>query len=173
MELVKPGSKYYPLYKHLQTCRERSVVLTFGEIESLLGVSLPRSATKSKAYWSNRSKGALQAKAWMNAGYHVKSVDFEKQQVIFRKAEISYEVQKEGDTILWNGAMVRALRDYLDLNQADFSRILGVRQQTVSEWENQIYKPTRSRSNHLTMVAERAGYKFQSSREGDTRQGEY
>lgn len=164
MEVVKSGSKYYPLFRHLQESRERSVILTFSEIESVLGGNLPSSARTSKAYWSNRSKGALQAKAWMGAGYHVRSVDFKKRQVTFGKAEILYKVRKEGDTILWNGAMIRALRNYLDLNQAEFSSILGVRQQTVSEWENQIYQPTRSRSKHLTLVAERAGYEFKSSK---------
>jgi DNA-binding transcriptional regulator YiaG len=160
MEAVKPGSKYYPLHKHLQACRESSIILSFQEIEKILGGSLPMSARSSKAYWSNRSKGALQAKAWMNAGYHVIKVDFNSQQVTFEKPEISYEVKVEGDTILWNGAMVRSLRNYLDLNQAEFSKVLGVRQQTVSEWETEIYQPTRSRSKHLSMVAERAGFKY-------------
>jgi len=172
MEVEKAGSKYYPLYKHLQLCAERSLVMTFQEIEDLLEESLPKSAKTTKAFWSNRSRGALQAKAWMNAGYHVLDVDFDSKQVIFGKPVISYEVQKEGDTILWNGSMIHALRSYLDVNQAEFSRILGVRQQTVSEWENQIYQPTRSRSKHLAMVAERAGFEFASAEGDQTPEGE-
>ena len=163
--MVKPGSKYFPLFTHLQRCDERSQVLTFREIESLIGAPLPKSARTSKAFWSNRSSGALQARAWMNAGYHVLDVNFHSQQVTFGKPELSYEIQREGDTILWNGSMIRALRNFMDLNQAEFSKILGVRQQTVSEWENRIYQPTRSRSKHLTMVAERAGFKFRSAEE--------
>jgi len=165
MEMVKPGSKYFPLFTHLQRCDERSHVLTFREIEILIDAPLPESARTSKAFWSNRSSGALQARAWMNAGYHVLDVNLHSQRVTFGKPELNYEIQKEGDTILWNGSMIRALRNYLDLNQAEFSKILGVRQQTVSEWENQIYQPTRSRSKHLTMVAERAGFEFRSAEE--------
>jgi DNA-binding transcriptional regulator YiaG len=160
MEPIKPGSKYYPLHKHLISSKERSIFLSFQEIERILGVALPRSARTSKAFWSNRSKGALQARAWMSAGYHVLDVNFGSQLVTFEKPDIRYEVKVEGDTVLWTGAMVRSLRHYLKLNQAEFSKILGVRQQTVSEWENQIYQPTRSRSKHLSMVAEQAGYRY-------------
>ena len=171
MGVVKVGSKYYPLHKHLQLCDEKSLVMTFQEIEGLLEESLPKSARTTKAFWSNRSRGALQAKAWMNAGYHVLHVNFDSQQVTFGKPDISYEVRKEGNMILWNGSMIRALRSYLDVNQAEFSRILGVRQQTVSEWENQIYQPTRSRSKHLALVAERAGFEFTSTEGEQTSEG--
>ncbi len=60
--------------------------------------------------------------------------------------------------------MVRALRGHLDVNQAELAEILGVRQQTVSEWETGVYRPTRGRSKHLTMVAEKAEFPFDSDR---------
>lgn len=71
-----------------------------------------------------------------------------------------YTVQREGEEIYWDGDMVRALRVKLGVNQAGLAHILGVRQQTVSEWETGAYTPTRARSKHLTMVAEKAGFSF-------------
>jgi DNA-binding transcriptional regulator YiaG len=162
MEVVKEGSKYFPLFELLQKSTEDRLEMTFQEIEAILGRPLPKSARRSNAFWSNRSKGALQAKAWMSAGYHVQGVDLDSGIVTFHKPDTDYHVQRDGDTILWNGSMIRALRRYLGVNQADFSELLGVRQQTVSEWENLVYQPTRSRSKHLTIVAERAGFAFKT-----------
>ncbi|WP_422632161.1 DUF7662 domain-containing protein [Stenomitos frigidus] len=50
------------------------VTLTFTEIEALLGEGLPLSARSKRGWWSNRSKGSLQATAWMSAGYLVETM---------------------------------------------------------------------------------------------------
>jgi len=34
---IKPGSKYYPLFEHLQRCKQEAITLTFSEIEALMG----------------------------------------------------------------------------------------------------------------------------------------
>ncbi|MBE7382334.1 MAG: hypothetical protein F6J95_013110 [Leptolyngbya sp. SIO1E4] len=73
---IKPGSKYYPLFEHLQSCNSSAVTLTFAEIEALMGCSLPASTLKKKNWWSNRdSPSALQATAWVSAGYQIESID--------------------------------------------------------------------------------------------------
>jgi hypothetical protein len=156
--MPKPGSKYYPLYQFLVDNPEDIVRLTFPRIEAILGSDLPSTATKSKAFWSNRSRGGLQASGWLNADYRVVEVDLEYGEVVFQRRVMRYEVRKKGGTILWHGGMVRALRAHLGMSQAEMAELLGVRQQTVSEWENEVYLPTRGRSNHLTMVAEKAGF---------------
>lgn len=94
----------------------------------------------------------------MEAGYHVETVNLEAERVVFLRPQLRYQVKREGEAIRWDAAMVRALREYLDLNQEELAELLGVRQQTVSEWETEEYRPTRSRSKHLTIVAERAGF---------------
>jgi hypothetical protein len=38
------------------------------------------------------------------------------------------------------------------------AQVLGVRQQTISEWETGAYQPSRGRSRHLDLVAEQAGF---------------
>lgn len=158
MPQVKPGSKYHPLYEHLRRRDEEEITLTFAEIERLLGARLPDSARTGRAFWSNRGRGALQAAAWMGAGYHVEAVDLDNQAVTFRRPIVRYRVLIEGDTAVWDAAMIKALRTHLGLSQADLAELLGVRQQTVSEWETGIYAPTRARSKHLTMVAERVDF---------------
>jgi len=157
---VKPETKYYNLYVHLRRSGEDQVVFTFGELERLINDQLPPSAFEGRDFWSNRRSGGVQARAWMEAGYHVIEVDLDAQRVCFGRPVVQYTVRKEGDTVLWDGAMVRALRAHLGVNQSELAGLLGVRQQTVSEWETAAYAPTRARSKHLTMVAERVDFPF-------------
>lgn len=55
----------------------------------------------------------------------------------------------------WDSHRVRALRQRLGLSQAAFAQELGVRQQTVSEWETGRYEPRGASSRVLSMLAER------------------
>ena len=63
----------------------------------------------------------------------------------------------------WDGAQVRALRQHLGLTQQQMADELGTRQQTVSEWETGMYQPRGTSSTLLTMVAERAGFSYETA----------
>ncbi|MCA9824699.1 MAG: helix-turn-helix domain-containing protein [Dehalococcoidia bacterium] len=56
----------------------------------------------------------------------------------------------------WSGDDVRALRRRLRLSQAAFADRLGVRQQTVSEWETEQYRPRGASARMLAILAEEA-----------------
>jgi len=60
----------------------------------------------------------------------------------------------------WDAAKVKALREYLKVTQTQLSEELGVRQQTISEWETGMYKPRGSSAKLLTLVAERAEFLY-------------
>jgi DNA-binding transcriptional regulator YiaG len=62
----------------------------------------------------------------------------------------------------WDAQKVKSLREFMGLTQQQFAEELGVRQQTVSEWEVGKYAPRRSTSKYLTLVAERAGFKYKA-----------
>ena len=55
---------------------------------------------------------------------------------------------------------MRALRRHLALTQAALSTELGIRQQTVSEWETVLYRPRGAAARLLTIVAERVGFTY-------------
>lgn len=158
---MKEGSKYQPLLDFLRGSDQNEINLSFVEIEGLIKDSLPNSAKSKRAWWSNRSKGALQASAWIEAGYRVKNVDFDQQCVTFRQFTNSEEVQIVDGKVVWNSKSIKALRLQMCLTQAEFATQLGVRQATVSEWENGIYEPTRSKSKHLELVAQMVGFTHQ------------
>src|SRR5262245_18008659 len=56
----------------------------------------------------------------------------------------------------WDAGRVRALREQLGLSQRELADELGVRQQTVSEWETGAYRPRGASLRVLRLVAERA-----------------
>ena len=59
----------------------------------------------------------------------------------------------------WEAEDVAGLRYDLGLSQQEFSRMLGVRQQTVSEWETGLHAPRGASRRMLHFVAEqRATY---------------
>lgn len=158
---MKPGSKYYPLYAYLRQSGVDEVTVGLTAVESLLGTPLPASAWTQRGWWSNRTRGAVQAAAWMAAGYHVAEIDLAAEQVMFRKPRRVYHVRREGNIVLWDAELIKALRQHMGLNQAQFALELGVRQPTVSEWETGAYEPRRSSSKLLTLVAERAGFQYE------------
>jgi DNA-binding XRE family transcriptional regulator len=156
---LKLGSKYYPLFQWLQACDRPSVTLTFTAIEDRLGTTLPPSARRQRAWWSNRdSDRALQAGAWVGAGYHVETVDLAAETVTFQQFTATYVIERQDGTIVWNQNAIRALRKTMGLTQAQFAEELGVRRQTVSEWENGVYEPERSTAKHLQRIADQSAF---------------
>ena len=159
---MKPDSKYYPLHTYLSEQPLDELTLTLPEIESMMGMPLPTSARTRRAWWSNRSRGAVQADAWMEAGYHVETIDLQNERITFRKPGIIYNVQRQGDTVLWDAELIKSLRHHMHWTQFDLADKLGMRQQTISEWENELYEPKRSSSKLLTLIAEQAGFEYGS-----------
>jgi DNA-binding transcriptional regulator YiaG len=61
---------------------------------------------------------------------------------------------------LWDAERVRTLRERLGLTQRQLADELGVRQQTVSEWETGIYQPRGASARMLRVVAERSSASY-------------
>lgn len=65
-------AKYDPLHRFLRRHRKSDeVVLTFAEIERIIGAILPK-AVKDPAWWSNtplQGRAGVQTRAWLEAGF--------------------------------------------------------------------------------------------------------
>jgi DNA-binding transcriptional regulator YiaG len=72
---------------------------------------------------------------------------------------------KKGKRNQWDGEKIHALRHHLKLTQNEMAEQLGTRQQTISEWEKGMYCPRGASSTLLTIVAERAKFKYQANAE--------
>lgn len=80
-------SKYAALTEYLGRLPQREVRLTFGDIERLLNVSLPKSARSHRAWWSNNGDNSVMTKAWIDAGWRSEKVDMMSETLVFRRID--------------------------------------------------------------------------------------
>jgi hypothetical protein len=76
--------KYQPLQAHLERRRGRPEMLTFEDIEGIIGKGLPESAIKHRSFWSNDNQEGA-ARAWSRAGYRVAYLDRDQKVVRFER----------------------------------------------------------------------------------------
>ena len=82
---AKPATgKYGPLREHLSGTTGTRVRMTFKAVEDLVG-SLPESAYRHRDWWGNND-GTAEAKAWLDAGWRVESVNQAAGEVVFTRA---------------------------------------------------------------------------------------
>lgn len=79
-------SKYANLSQHLGHAGAGVIRLGFKEIETILGFSLPESAYRYPAWWSNNPTGHSHSLAWVAAGWRSEQVDVAGRRVTFRRA---------------------------------------------------------------------------------------
>jgi hypothetical protein len=75
--------KYGPLRDHLASCTGIRERMTFAEVEELVG-PLPDSAHRHRAWWGNNGSN-VEARAWLDAGWHVESVNQASGEVVFAR----------------------------------------------------------------------------------------
>ena len=63
----------------------------------------------------------------------------------------------------WDSEHIQALRHHLGLTQCQLAETLGTRQQTISEWETGMYKPRGASVTLLSIIAERARFKYEAA----------
>ncbi|HSW58205.1 MAG TPA: helix-turn-helix domain-containing protein [Dehalococcoidales bacterium] len=64
----------------------------------------------------------------------------------------------------WDKDRIQALRQHLGLTQQAMAAQLGIRQQTVSEWETGMYQPRGTSLKLLSLVAEKASFEYEASK---------
>lgn len=78
------NSKYKGLSEFLYENWEKRIVLSYEQIENILGFALPASAYKlAQSYWANTEYHTY-AKSWLKLGYKAK-VDVENKKVVFER----------------------------------------------------------------------------------------
>ncbi len=66
----------------------------------------------------------------------------------------------------WSAERLQALRRHLRMTQRQLAEELGMRQQTISEWETGAYRPRGASARLLSVIAERAGFEYQTDSDG-------
>jgi len=62
----------------------------------------------------------------------------------------------------WDAGSIRSLRNHLELTQVELAGQMGIRQQTVSEWEQGDYAPRGASVKLLSIIADRSGFKYKA-----------
>jgi hypothetical protein len=114
-------TKYAPLKDFLARQTASEVPMSFVDIERTIGETLPASASKYPAWWSNNPSNNVMTKAWLEAGYKTERVDLHARRLVFRKADVhrpsaSVEIKKAVVTLdQIHGALRGTVRTQLDL----------------------------------------------------------
>ncbi|MEI2385600.1 hypothetical protein [Breoghania sp. JC706] len=81
-------AKYDPLKLHLARLPEFEWTASFDEIEGILGLALPASATTHRTWWANSGGLLVHQEAWLTAGWRVRQVDISRRHVTFQRVRL-------------------------------------------------------------------------------------
>ena len=113
-------SKYAPLTGYLSSSGMDYILMTFAEVEEVIGDNLPRSAFQYRPWWSNNPSNHVNAYSWLRAGYKTADVDMAERKLAFRKAS--------ADEL----PVGRTNKTSKDKGASPYSRIFGALKGTVS-----------------------------------------
>ena len=87
--------RYAPLGRYLRElpASQAGVALSFDEIETIIGATLPRSASEYRQWWANQSYGS-RAYHWDGAGFKVDKVSFRQRVVHFLRKDTPVRVPR-------------------------------------------------------------------------------
>ncbi len=77
--------KYEPLGSFLRRQTTDEVLVSFEQIERIIGDKLPASAHEHRAWWSNNPNNSVMTKAWIEAGFRSEQVDMDGRKLVFRR----------------------------------------------------------------------------------------
>jgi hypothetical protein len=123
--------KYGPLRDHLASSTGSRTRMTFTEVEGLVG-RLPDSAHRHRAWWGNNGSN-VEARAWLDAGWKVESVNQVAGEVVFARRHDGHargdrrlttdQLALYVDTQVSAGMIARA--EALGLDSGKLARLVG------------------------------------------------
>lgn len=113
-------SKYAPLTGYLSSSGMDYILMTFAEVEDVIGDKLPRSAFEYRPWWSNNPSNHVNAYSWLRAGYKTADVNMVERKLAFRKASAG-ELPVAGND-----------KTSKDKGASPYSRIFGALKGTVT-----------------------------------------
>lgn len=106
-------SKYTPLKVYLSGRSEAEVPLGFGEVESIVGFSLPPAARRYRAWWSNNPTNSVITNAWLGAGFRSAQVDMANQTLTFLRVAPGSQPRASAGTMATGAPVIEALQRVL------------------------------------------------------------
>lgn len=168
-----PEKKYLSLAAYFQNATSSKIILSFQEIEQIIGHQLPNAAYLNKSWWKKTKPPAKHFHAWTRAGYAVEDVE-PGGRVVFRRTDDSEQRsgQTEGlerDTVLVRYAEPDDAKSIIDLQrrvEAASSYMLYSRDErnTSTQYMRKQLAEWRKSGTSLVLIAilngRQAGYLF-------------
>lgn len=76
-------------------------------------------------------------------------------------------MSKKKVKVQWDSERIKALRTHLGKTQQELADQMGIRQQTISEWETGMYNPRGTSNTLLNILAERSEFKYRVKKSKD------
>jgi hypothetical protein len=121
------SKKYNALGQYLKArAADSAVLLTFAEIEEIIGSKLPSSAYEHRPWWSNNPSNNVMTKVWLAARFETEQVDMASRKLVFRNV----------------GKIIRDLEDAPGLREVCDSIASGLAEEP-REFRGTVSKPLR------------------------------
>lgn len=82
MKPARNTAKYIGLTRYLRNDKRPRIILTFEEIEKIIGFKLPESAYIHQPFWANTSSHSI-SYSWMQVGYMARALDLKNKKITF------------------------------------------------------------------------------------------
>lgn len=135
--------KYEPLNLFLGKIKEEKIVLTFKEIEKILGDNLPPSAREYTAWWANDTSGVHRnaSDGWMAANWKVEKVDMKNETVSFIKNNAPSAPKNPKNQAISVDVSKELTKDSAVLSSDVDGRITSVIEELISDYNKGKYYP--------------------------------
>ena len=84
LKLPAGSKKYRFLSEYLYESNQARIKLTYAEIERILQIKLPDSATTHRAFWANTTSHSI-ALSWLSVNYSVVEANLTERYIVFEK----------------------------------------------------------------------------------------
>ena len=121
-------SKYDPLKQFLVDSGADSITKNFDEISDIVGIELPASAFKHRAWWSNNKTNSVITQAWLEAGYVTRNVNMDQCTLEFHKRSMNRRLPDHRSKMNFHNQELPREDQQGDL----LSRVMGILEGTVT-----------------------------------------
>ena len=121
-------SKYDPLKQFLVDSGADSITKNFDEIADIVGIELPASAFKHRAWWSNNKTNSVITQAWLEAGYVTRNVNMDQCTLEFHKRSMNRRLPEDRSKMNFHNQELPREDQQGDL----LSRVMGILEGTVT-----------------------------------------
>ena len=82
---ITPTRKHYKLKQFFAASTERSITLTFQQLEGIDDQPLPKTAKVDRSWWNPRPNCNMLAEAWLTEGYELHSINLAAEKLTIPK----------------------------------------------------------------------------------------